>query len=233
MLLQAAAQRAQYLFLIGTAEQQNLTGGGRDSGACGTADVALHRPYLVERAQFQARRHAGFDSMVTRALRAAARKRALQPLAMAVDEGLDLVASTTSCAAASPLCGGHASRTPSGGRARLGPCRRLGLQGIVRPIVLRITPLKILFYDVITALPESREILRDQHRPARGRQQMQQHRRLAAGEPRRIARAEHLLQPHRARRCIVAVIARPPRTAPASSAATRDGSPDSGAWSAK
>ena len=56
---------------------------------------------------------------------------------------------------------------------RFGPRRGLGLERIVRPSVFGITPFEVFFHCMVTARPKAREVLRDLHRAARRRKQMQ------------------------------------------------------------
>ena len=81
------------------------------------------------------------------------------------------------------------------------PGRLRGVR-ILRPVMFGIAALEVLLDLVIAAIPETHEIAGDLHRA--GRPATAVSAAAAAGRPprRRVAQAEHLLQPHRQRRLL-------------------------------
>ena len=74
--------------------------------------------------------------------------------------------------------------------------------------MLGITAPEVAAHLLITAGPETCQVLGDRGRPARGREQMHRHRELAAQHRGGAGGAKHLLQLHRQNRLAVGVIQR-------------------------
>src|SRR6185312_9124787 len=74
--------------------------------------------------------------------------------------------------------------------------RRLGLQGILRPVVLRISAAHILAHVGVRPAPESRQVARHLNGTLRGREQLESDGNLAVADARRLLESENLLQSH-------------------------------------